>query len=211
VDYTTYDGVLDAVREELDRDDVTDEQLRSFIRIAEQRAFRSLRIPAMEVKDALSVVPAPEGETDGTGSVPVPARWLETITLTNEDGRPLEFISQQFFRQLLPRASGRLTHFTRERNSFLLYPTAQGDTVFLYYYAKPEPGDTNANPNPPIYVELGECIFHGAVSEGWRFFREPEKHEYYKSLFFELLEQLQEQYRQSDVSGSTLISKNPYM
>jgi hypothetical protein len=211
VDYTTYDGLLEAVREELLRSDVTDAQLKSFIRLAEQRAFRTLRIPAMEVKSALSVVPATEGEADSFASIPVPARWLETITLTDSQGRPIEYISQQYFRKLPRFAAGRLIYFTREANNFLLSPGAPDEEVILYYYEKPEPGDTNANPEPPIYQVLGECLFHGAVSEGWRFFREMEKSEYYKSLSIELLVQLQEQHDQANVSGSTLISKNPYL
>lgn len=208
--YETYPEIVTAVREELNRSDLTDPQIASFIRICEMRAYRSLRIPAMEVKVALPVLPAPPGEADGVAYFSPPDRWLESISLTNEDGRPIEFVSQQEFRKRISTSSVRFTVFTREADKFLLWPSSGVGEVVMYYYQMPLRGNTTDNTTPAIYQDVGEALFFGAVSEGWRFFREPEKHATYLQMYAETLNQVNDQYRQSDVSGSTLITKNPY-
>lgn len=208
--YETYTEIVTAVRDELNRSDITDAQIQTFIRITERRVYRELRIPPMEAKDALPILPASPAEADSTERFSPPGRWLETITLTTESGTPVEFVTQQLFRNLTKGAGGRSIYFTREQDVFLLWPAAGGDTVQMYYYQEPLPGDAETNNTPEIYQYVGEGVFFGAVSEGWRFVREPEKHMYYKEQFAEVLGQLAMQYKQSDISGSTLITKNPY-
>lgn len=211
MDYSTFAGLQSAVRSELDRTDTTDAQINSFIRITERRAYRGLRIPSMEVKIALPVLPGAPGESDSVPYVEVPSDWIETITLTDEGGRGVEYITQQKFRQLNHESYSDLMFFTREGQKFLLWPTTGNQEVFLYYYAKPDAGDADANPAPPIYADIGEALFYGAVGEGWRFHRDNDKAAYYRALFSETLELLMRQHKQSDVSGSTMITKNPYL
>jgi hypothetical protein len=209
VSYETFPEIVAAVREELNRADLTDPQIASFIRISEIRAYRSLRIPSMEVKSGLPVLPAPEGEADGVAQVAPPERWLETISLTNDDGTPIEFVSQQYFRQLIRAAGHKYRIFTREAGAFLLWPSAGIEQVQMYYYQMPLAGSIS-NPQPATYADIGEALFFGAVSEGWRFFREPDKYATYRQMYVDFLDQVQLQYKQSDVSGSTIITKSPY-
>jgi hypothetical protein len=211
VDYTTYTGIRTAVQDELNRSDATDALVASFIRISEMRTYRSLRVPSMEKKQTLFVVSSEDSDAEGAAFFYVPNRWLETITLTNEDGSPIEYVSQQYFRGLTSAAGSSYTHFTREANKFLVWPEAEDNKVVMYYYERPLAGDAATNNAPAIYADVGEALFFGAVSEGWRYFREEEKHQYYRQLFAEVLEQLQEQHDQSDISGATLITKNPYL
>ena len=223
MDYTTYTGIRSAVQEELNRSDATDALVASFIRIAEMRCYRSLRVPSMEVKETVFVLPPAAGETEGSAFFFTPARWAETITLTDTSGRPVEYVSQQYFRGLDHSTGDRPVYFTREGDKFLVWP-APGDSsgsgacpgsgydrLVLYYFRTPQAGNASTNNSPSIYQDVGEAIFFGAVSEGWRYFRENEKYLYYRELFAEVLGQLQEQHDQGDISGATLISKNPYI
>lgn len=209
--YETYPLIVAAVDEELNRADLTDPQIYSFIRICELRAYRSLRIPSMEVKSALPVLPAPPGEADGVNYFAPPARWLETISLTNENGAPIEYVSQAHFRSLIASSATKFQVFTREAGSFLLWPSSGVENVHMYFYEMPVRGDAITNTAPATYLDIGEALFFGAVSEGWRFFREPDKYQTYRQMFVDALTQVQEQYDQSDVSGSTIITKNPYL
>jgi hypothetical protein len=211
VDYTTFTGIRSAVQEELNRSDATDALVASFIRITETRCYRSLRVPSMEVKSELFIVPPSASDAEGAPYFFAPQDWIETITLTNAEGKPVEYVSQQYFRSLTPVAGDRPVYFTREANKFLVWPTPACESVVMYYYKRPASGDPDTNNTPAVYSDIGEAIFYGAVSEGWRYFREEEKYQYYRALFAELLEQLQEQHDQSDVSGATMISKNPYI
>jgi hypothetical protein len=210
VDYSTFTNIRSAVQDELNRSDATDALVASFIRITEIRAYRSLRIPEMEVQEPLFVIDTGSYDASGRPYCQLPSRWLETITMTDTAGTPLEYVSQQYFRKLVPQSGTQLSYYTREGNNLLLYPTTEDQAVNFYYYQRPEYGDAATNNTPAIYATIGEALFFGSVAEGWRYFREEEKYAYYRSLFAELLEQLQQQHKQSDISGSTLISKNPY-
>lgn len=211
MEYTTYADLQSAIRSELDRTDITDAQIASFIRISERRAYRALRVPSMEVKAALPVLPGSDTESDSVPYIEIPAEWIETITLTDEAGRAVEYITQQKFRHLARNAQGSLRFFAREGQKFLLWPVTADAMVFLYYYSMPAFGDATTNPTPVNYPEVGEALFYGSVSEGWRFIRDNEKYGYYRELFAETLDLLQSQHKQSDVSGSTMITKNPYI
>lgn len=213
MNYTSYTEIANAVRDECDRSDLTDGRIDTFIRTTERRSYRDLRIPGMEVKGLItSAGPDWESNPQDTSRFSVPTNWLETITCTTEDGFPLEYISQQQYRNLPPRAqSRRAEFFAREHWVFRVWPNVPDQTKFvLYYYAEPEPGDAVTNNEPEMYHTIGEAIYLGAVSEAWRFFRDPEKHAYFRELFAEILGQIQKQAGMSDISGSTLISKNPY-
>jgi hypothetical protein len=211
VDYSTYPGILEAVKNELNRADISLAELKSFIRISELRAYRELRIPTMEIKARINVLPPGDDVTDDTSRFPVPSNWLETITLTDEDGTPIEYISQQHFRSLGQGHAPRGQFFTREHVFFRVWPTVpQGRYVMLYYYGEPPAGNETDNTEPAAYRNIGEALFFGAVSEGWRYLRDDSKQMYWRELFAEILQQVQSQARVSEIAGSTLISKNPY-
>ena len=210
--YESYTNIFNAVKSELNRKDITDSQIAQFIRVAEKRCYRDLRIPPMEVKALLTTVgPDYENSPHDTSKTAVPKDWLETISITDEYGRALESISQQQFRTLPIRAvAGDPMYFCREHLFFRFWPNIpEGEKVVCYYYKEPDAGSTT-NEEPEAYHMVGEAIFYGAVAEGWRFVREPDKVQFYAGLFAQLLQQQQALSKQSDISGSTLISKNPY-
>lgn len=208
--YETFPEIVDAVQSEMNRTDLTDAQVASFIRISEIRCYRALRIPPMEKKVALSIVPAAEEEADGVAKAAFPARWLETITLTDSAGNPIQYISQQYFRKLNSESGTKLRYFTREAEDLLVWPATDEETLQMYYYETPAAGNATDNTAPATYPYIGDALFFGATSEGWRFFREWEKYGTYRQMYADALEVLQEQFDQSDISGSTLITKNPY-
>jgi len=220
--YDVYAELRTAVGDELNRTDITDSQLDSFIRIAERRTWRKLRIPPMEVRASLSVVqPDRALDPDGLSEANIPADYLEPILFTSEVGYKIEWISSQQMRTLptYQAVSDNLagpSYVTRERNQFKFWPSYTGP-VILSYYAEPEPAKyfseqpENGGENPEIYDIIGEGIFYRAVAEGWRFVREPAKFEQYKKLWAAVMQDTSEQYANTDVTASTMITKNPYL
>lgn len=211
--YESYTEISDAIKDECNRTDLTDGRIATFIRTSERRIYRDLRVPLMEVKGLITSA-GPDWDTNAqdTSRFSVPTNWLETILCTTEDGNPLQYVSQQEFRHLTPRAQSlEAIFFTREHWVFRVWPNVPDQTKFvLYYYAEPEAADPVTNNSPEIYHTIGEAVYLGAVSEAWRFFRDQEKHAYYRDLFAEVAGQIQSLARSSDISGSTLITKNPY-
>ena len=166
----------------------------------------------METKALCTTVdPDYDNSPHDTSNFPVPPNWLETISLTDEYGRAIEYVSQQRFRQLPIRETGNdPIYFTREHYLFRLWPNIpDGEKVVLLYYAEPDAGSTS-NEEPETYHLIGESLFYGAVAEGWRFVRDMDKHNFYRQLFADLLEQHQLKAKTADYSGSTLIAQNPY-
>lgn len=220
--YDVYTELRTAVGDELNRTDLTDSQLDSFIRIAERRSWRLLRIPPMEVRARISVAqPDRETDPDGLAESNIPADFLEPILFTTDIGYKIEWVSSQYMRSLptYNSVSGNLEgpqYVTRERNQFKYWPSYTG-YVILSYYAEPEPAKyfseqpENGGENPEIYDIVGEGIFYRAVAEGWRFVREPEKFAQYRELWSQVMKDTSQQYANTEITASTLITKNPYL
>lgn len=220
--YDVYAELRTAVGDELNRTDITDSQLDAFIRIAERKSWRKLRIPTMENRVSLSVVqPDRDLDPDGLAEANIPADFLEPILFTSSTGYKIEWISSQQLRSLptYVAVGSNLegpTFVSRERNQFKFWPSYTG-SVILTYYAEPEPAlyfsqqPANSGENPEIYDIVGEGIFYRAVAEGWRFVREPEKFAQYNAMWADVMNDTQEQYNNTDWTGSTLQTKNPYL
>lgn len=220
--YDVYAELRTAVGDELNRTDLTDSQLDAFIRIAERKTWRKLRIPVMENRVSLSVVqPDRDLDPDGLAEANIPADYLEPILFTSSTGYKIEWISSQQLRALptYQDVGSNLEgpkFVSRERNQFKFWPSYTG-SVILTYYAEPEPAKyfadqpENSGENPEIYDVVGEGIFYRAVAEGWRFVREPEKFAQYEQLWAGVMNDTQEQYNNTDWTGSTLQTKNPYL
>lgn len=216
----TYDGIFAEVQRQLNRTDLTTDDLNSFIRLAEKRLYRKLRIPANQKKVTATValpdwnpetspgVPNPDYRPYDASGFGIPGDYLEGFLTYDFNGSKIERISSQYFRSLPNQIAHTATYYTGEAGQFYFWPSFSGD-VFMLYYFEPEPISSTNQQNEVTHI-IGEAIVYGAIAEGWRFIRDQEKYGYFRQLMQECFEEVTAQWRQQEMSGSSMQAKNPY-
>ena len=217
----SYDTIFAFVQSELNRGDFGTEDIDRFIRLAEKRLYRKLRIPANQ-KKVTGAVALPDwspklddGVTDNPNYAPydasgffLPPDYLEGFLMTDGSGNYVERISEQEFRKLSRTQSAFPSFWTIEAGQVYFYPSFNGDFFFIYYY-EPDP-ISSTNQSNPVTEVIGEAISYMAVSEGWRFIRDPEKQMYYAEIAGSIFKEVTDQWNRSQTSGGSNVSRNPY-
>lgn len=150
------------------RTDLTD-VIPTFIRFAEDRFNRTLRVPEMEA-DVTSTVEA--------GSVTLPTDFLHARSLyLNTDPKVvLQQLSMTAFRNAhSDAATGQPRHFTLQSgNELVLGPTPDAEyEVVLNYYQK-VPALSDGNTDNWLLLAHPDLYLAGALSEGFAYVRDTE-------------------------------------
>lgn len=131
---TTFDELKTAVRNYLDRDDLTN-RIPEFISLAEDRAAKDLRIRAMETSSDITM-------TADTQTTALPTRFLGAIRLyiqnTTSDYRRMEYLTPaNFWLRELSDATSIPKLYTIEGENFVWAPIPdQTYTAKLLYYQR---------------------------------------------------------------------------
>ena len=150
--------LIEVIRREADRDDLTDDEAKEFIQRAEALFNRILRVPAMESVATITLV-------DGVGDLP--DDWLASLSLFDADGNAIPAVSlvQLYEMQAYNRPVHRVVG-----NELRVKPDSD-DTVTLVYYAK-VPALTDAYPSnwlldshPDIYLYACLLMFASRVGD----------------------------------------------
>lgn len=147
------------VRGLLNRDDLTDAQIRRFVRQSCTMLSRTLRIPSMEVTASYELAEA--------DYVPLPGGYLE-LKHISVDNRPLDFMDFNHLNSL-PRVRGTPTHFSRVADRWVFSPIpAPGSRVDVIYYADPAPLTTDTSTNS-LTGPAEDAIIYGALVKACEF------------------------------------------
>lgn len=162
----TYTALLAEVATWMVRDDL-DELIPNFIRFAEDKFNRTLRVPEMEA-DVTSTVEA--------GAVTLPTDFLHarSLYLDTDPKVVLQQLSMTAFRNAYSdAATGQPRHFTLQSgNELVLGPTPDAEyDVVLNYYQK-IPALTDAAPTNWLLLAHPDLYLAAALAEGFAYTRD---------------------------------------
>jgi len=172
-DLTTYEGLKSAVADYLGRDDLG-ERIPTFIRLAEKRMERELRLRVMErraecaVKAGQSAVPLPWRRESGKWDVFLEMRdvaWRGQDSFVHDLGyAPLDHYA-------VSREPGRpLGYSIVGRELFLLPAPAEDGTLLITYYAEIPPL-SEEQPDNAVLLAAPDVYLYGALAEAGPFTR----------------------------------------
>jgi hypothetical protein len=200
---STYNELLAAVENHLDRSDL-DDRIPEFISIAEARIARKLRIREMETEaDVASVSGA------RTAALPTGFREVRRLYLNASPVQFLEYISpQDYWRRFVSAQSGRPSCFTVEGTNFLFGPIP--DAVYtakcLYYKAL----DAVSSSAHAVFTANPDLYVYGALTAAEPYIKNDKRFALWKSLFNEILEELDTQSRKHHGPLRMRDDSNPY-
>lgn len=156
----TYSDLKTTVANYLARSDLTS-QIPDFIRLAEDRLRRELRIRQM-----LKVVTASTTGGDSTVSLPSDFLQLRDIHITGNPVYTLEYMSPSiFFRNARTTESGLPVFYTILASEFQFAPIPDAAyTVRMLYYAKPD-YLSDSNTSNVFLANCADALLYGALAE----------------------------------------------
>ena len=157
---STYSDLKTTVANYLGRSDLTT-QIPDFIRLAEDRLRRELRIRQM-----LKVVTAPTTGGDATVSLPADFLQIRDIHITGNPVFTLEYMSpSSFFRNSRSVDSGVPVNYTVLASEFQLAPVPDSAyTLKMLYYAKPDYLSDSVTSNV-FLANCADALLYGALAE----------------------------------------------
>lgn len=190
----------DTVRDWANRKDIADQIVDDFINIAQARATRLLRIPAIQTVATVTI-------TDGAFTLPLD--YVETTDLSLEVSNGVVTLERKPLSEVEALRTGASNsgvprHFARKGASVLIAPTSQApDTASLYYwYAPPvlqEDDDTNW-----FVTDAPEVLLYGALKELSGFIKDNSSLPIWESQFQAAMVEVQNMADRAEESGSTL-------
>lgn len=157
---STYSDLKTTVASYLGRSDLTS-QIPDFIRLAEDRLRRELRVRQM-----LKVVTAPTTAGDATVSLPADFLQIRDIHLTGNPVYPLEYMSPStFYRNSRSAEAGVPVNYTVLASEFIFAPQPDGVyTLKMLYYAKPD-YLSDSNTSNVFLANFADALLYGALGE----------------------------------------------
>lgn len=174
-DYTTLQATIASY---LARNDLT-AQIPEFIRLAEDRLRRDLRIRPM-----LKVATATATTGDATVSIPSDFLAMKDLHINGNPPQTLEFLStSNFFRNARTSDKGLPRYYTLLGSEFQFAPIPDSDkTLNMVYYYEPEyMSDTN-----PSNLWLANCpdlVLYGALGEAEPYLMNDERLQTWGALY----------------------------
>jgi len=157
---STYADLKTTVASYLGRSDLTT-QIPDFIRLAEDRLRRELRVRQM-----LKVVTAPTTGGDPTVSIPADFLQIRDIHVTGNPVFTLEYMSPStFYRNARTVESGVPVNYTVLASEFIFAP--QPDATYslkMLYYAKPD-YLSDANTSNVFLANFADAVLYGSLAE----------------------------------------------
>ena len=157
---STYLDLKTTVANYLGRSDLT-AQIPDFIRLAEDRLRRELRVRQM-----LKVVTAPTTAGDATVSIPADFLQIRDIHLTGNPVYTLEYMSpSSFYRNARSAESGVPVNYTLLASEFIFAPQPDGVySLKMLYYAKPD-YLSDSNTSNTFLANFPDALLYGALAE----------------------------------------------
>lgn len=203
----TYTNLVAEVQDWLNRDDITESNVRTFVRLAEKDFLRRLRTRANEKQVEFTVDTV-------TTTYTIPSDLLEIKELNNtlSEAPPIERISLQDFKGFGAVDSGSTgwpLYFARDYNKLVFYPITGENTLSLTYWFAPETLSTSNESNEVLTAEP-DLYLYGALAQAELYLKIERDALRFAPLYNEALALAVGAERAAEYSGSTMTVRNPY-
>jgi hypothetical protein len=198
VSLDSYSAIKTSVQAWLHSDDLT-EMVPDFIRLAELRIYRKLRIRCMEtaLEDAIA-----------SGVVAVPSGYVE-LKYAYINGTPVGNLSKKdaewiYYNYPTRSADGKPKYIARQADSFIFgpYPDSAYTVKGVYYKRLPA---LSANNETNWFTEnAGDLLLYGALCEAAPYLVDDARIPVWEGKFGTLADRVQEEDDQEEFSGSPL-------
>lgn len=194
----TYTGLKASVADFLNRTNLT-AQIPDFIRIAEVRTYRTIRIPPMEV-----VTTPQTGLT--TGRITVPTDFLELKSMVLVTDPPKELMRRPLAEvRALNSPTGRPRAFSRLDQEWIFGPLPdQQYDVEIFYYKELAQLVTTTNETNYFTVSAPDILLFGALREAARFMKDDTEFQRWSQLYRTAVAELQQFSDRAEWAGSRL-------
>ena len=200
---STYNELLTAIENHLDRSDL-DDRIPEFVSIAEAKIARKLRITEMETEADVTTVAGTR-----TAALPTGFREVRRMYLNTSPVVLLEYMTpQDFWLRNTSTQNGKPASFTVEGSNFLFGPTPDSAyTAKCLYYKGLAAVSSTAHgvftANPDLYV-------YGALTAAEPYIKNDKRLPVWKSLFEEIIHELDTQSRKHQGPMRMRDDYNPY-
>jgi hypothetical protein len=196
----TYSDLKTTIANYLARSDLTS-QIPDFIRLAEVRLRRNLRIRQM-LKLAYT------SATGGDSTVGLPTDFLEmrNLYLNTNPEQPLNYLSPSVFtRNARTQESGRPIQYTILADEIQLAPTPDTNyTVYMLYYAAPTFMSDSVSTNAFMSV-CPDLLLYGSLSEAEPYLMNDNRLAVWAGLYARALSDLTTSDDQGEYSGNPMV------
>lgn len=187
----TYAELVDEVSGMMNRDDLTDTQIKRFIKQSITLCARVLRLPCMEVQESYTI-------TGGVDYVTIPGDYLELKHMSADDDL-LDFMDFNHL-NALTKYAGTPIYFSRIVGKWVFSPQPPNGTVInTIYYAEPATlaadGDTNN-----LTSAAEDAIIYGALVKACEFVVD-ERMPVFEAAFQREVKALNDQANRTDYTG----------
>lgn len=200
--FTSYSDLQAAIAGYLARSDLTT-QIPDFIRLAETRLRRDLRIRQM----LKSVTTATVG---GDSTVELPSDFLEVrdFVVVGNPIQPLNYYSPSAFnRNTRSWESGKPVDYTVLANDFQLAPIPDGVyTVKMFYFAAPE-FLSDTNPSNAFLANTPDALLYGSLLEAEPYLMNDARINTWGTMFDRAMASITRSDEQGQYSGVPLVIK----
>jgi hypothetical protein len=204
--FTTYAELQTTIAEYLARSDLTT-QIPDFIRLAEVRLRRDLRIRQMLTSTTLTC-------TSGTATVTIPSDFLEIkdFVVTGNPVRPLNYESPSLFsRNSRSMDAGKPLDYTVLATTFKLAPIPDSNyTLNLVYSAAPA-FLTTANTTNTFLTECPDLLLYAALLEAEPYLMNDARLNTWGSMFDRAMGSLTRSDEKGQFSGVPIAMRNTYI
>lgn len=190
-----YDALVLAIKDWAARGDQTfGNRVPQFIRLAEERIWRDLRVSQMLLTTTL-VIPS------GTNAAPLPINWLEFKRITGADQPRIEFVSADTLQEFV--RYGDPTKYSIEGGEFLYGQTPGTDLpLTARYYARSD--YLSISPTNWLLSSAPSVYLWASLLEGSVFLKNPARVAEYGTLYAKAIEAMETADRAAMSSGSRL-------
>lgn len=223
-----YSSLVNDVNQWLARSDMVSEAP-TFIRLAEDRIARTLRVKDMEAAYAENTaidgtVPVPEGYIEIKDfAVSIPREtppFLDEDTLVIDTGagplvgasgriQSLERTSPEFIYNRNNERQGMPTHLARAGANFLLWPFPDRTYEVTGFYYRRFPALSVQSPTNWLTANAYDCILYGTLAEASAYIKSMEQHQFWMQRFENVINEMQASNDKEEHSGSRLTQRIP--
>lgn len=225
----TFSNLRQAVRDWANHRHVTETKAEEFIRAAERRAGRILRITELEVTtaDYNGAATPKDFLVDATAPYfTLPADFLELKAIwcyvatendapppTYEYGRvttqPLRISWERMTEQLSGYETATMpVYYARQGSQVWLYPVNSRHFVRINYWAQP-PFLSSTQASNALLATSPELLLYAACSEAAMFIKKPDEAAQFDARFASEVEVLQRRTDRAELGGGSLVQRSP--
>jgi len=190
---SNYTELKAAIADWLDRSDLT-ARIPDFIRLAELRIYRELRIPPMEAVVTVS---------SSNNKIELPSNYLEMKSVIMQ-GNPNKRLRRVAYRdQKLDNTTGLPSTYARIATNLQVHPTPDSSKTYeLYYYADLGFIEDETDGQNWFTENAPDLILYGALMEAVPYIKDEEKVNLWRAAFTESMSKVQRLADKAEYSGS---------